>query len=62
MHLSDTIKTSLKKIFCVESEYALSETYNEWWATNLNCLLFSFMMLDKKTRKKNAYNYIRCVC
>lgn len=54
MHLSDTIKTSLKKIFCVESEYALSETYNEWWATNLNCLLFSFMMLDKKNKKKEC--------
>ena len=54
MHLNDTIKKSLKKIFCVDSEYALSETYNEWWTTNLNCLLFSFMILDKKTKKKEC--------
>ena len=33
------VKSYLRNVFCIKSEYLLSESYNEWWATNLNCLI-----------------------
>ena len=53
------IKSYLKDLFCVKSEYLLSEAYNEWWATNLNCLVISFMMLEKKSNKKECLRFYK---
>jgi hypothetical protein len=53
----NTVKKYLHKLFCVNSDFLLSESYNEWWATNLNCLLYGFMMLDKKDNKKECLSF-----
>ena len=59
LHNDINVKQYLKNIFCVKSEYLLSETYNEWWATNIHCLLLSFMMLEKKTNKKECLSFYK---
>ena len=59
LHSDINIKKYLKSIFCVKSEYYLSESYNEWWATNIHCLLLSFMMLEKKTNKKECLSFYK---
>lgn len=51
------IKDYLNGLFCVKSDFLLSESYNEWWATNLNCLLYAFMMLEKKSNKKECLSF-----
>jgi len=55
----EVVRTYLKSLFCVKSDYFLSESYNEWWATNLNCLLCSFMMLEKKNSKKECLEFYK---
>jgi hypothetical protein len=59
LHSDINIKKYLKNIFCVKSEYYLSETYNEWWATNIHSLLISFMMLKKKTNKAECLSFYK---
>ena len=55
---SDTdVKKYLNGLFCIKSDFLLSESYNEWWATNLNCLLYGFMMLEKKSNKAECLTF-----
>ena len=51
------VKKYLNGLFCIKSDFLLSESYNEWWATNLNCLLYGFMMLEKKSNKKECLSF-----
>jgi hypothetical protein len=51
------VKKYLNGLFCIKSDFLLSESYNEWWATNLNCLLNAFMMLEKKSNKKECLSF-----
>lgn len=51
------VKKYLNELFCIKSDFLLSESYNEWWATNLNCLLNAFMMLEKKSNKKECLSF-----
>jgi len=51
------VKKHLTEMFCIKSDFLLSESYNEWWATNINCLLYGFMMLEKKSNKKECLGF-----
>lgn len=53
------VKSYLRNVFCIKSEYLLSESYNEWWATNLNSLILSFMMLEKKSNKTECLSFYK---
>jgi hypothetical protein len=61
LHSDINVKSFLKTLFCIKSDYLLSESYNEWWATNLNCLLYSFMMLENKSNKSECLSFYK-VC
>lgn len=51
------VKKYLNSLFCIKSDFLLSESYNEWWATNINCLLYGFMMLEKKSYKRECLSF-----
>jgi len=44
----DNLKKNVKKIFDVNSDFELSESYSEYWATILNASFLSYKLLDDK--------------
>lgn len=42
----EDLRTKMKGIFDVKSEFELSESYSEYWATILNCCFISYNLLD----------------
>ena len=49
----DCLKTNIKKIFDVESDFELSESYSEFWATILNSCFISYNLLDNTNDVEN---------
>ena len=42
----EDLRTKMKGIFDVKSEFEISESYSEYWATILNCCFISYNLLD----------------
>mgnify|MGYP001349097855 CR=1 FL=1 len=59
---SDRISTRVKKLFKIESEMLVFETYAEFWAEIINCMFYSFNILqDKKDFKEFNVLFEYCV-
>jgi len=43
----DSLRTKIKKLFDVQSDFEISESYSEFWAVILNSCFISFKLLDK---------------
>ena len=43
---SDKLSTRVKRIFKIESEMLVYESYTEFWAETINCMFYSFNMLE----------------
>ena len=61
MH-SERISTRLKKIFPVQSDMLVFEAYTEIWAELLNCMFYSFQLLDDKKDFKQFNMYFEFCC
>ena len=59
---SDRISMRLKKIFPVDSEMLVFEAYTEMWAELLNCMFYSFDLLDNKNDFKQFNMYFEFCC
>jgi len=42
------LKSNIKKIFDVDSDFEITEAYSEFWATILNCCFISYELLDNE--------------
>tara|TARA_B100000902_G_scaffold178778_1_gene172017 strand:+ start:188 stop:1450 length:1263 start_codon:yes stop_codon:yes gene_type:complete len=49
----DSLRTKMKKVFDVQSDFEISESYSEFWATILNSCFISFKLLDKPDDVEN---------
>ena len=49
----DILKENTKKIFNVDSDFEISESYSEYWATVINCCFLSFKLLDDKNNEED---------
>ena len=49
----DRLKENIKKIFNVDSDFEISESYSEYWATVINCCFLSFKLLDDKNDEED---------
>ena len=52
------LRKEIKDLFNIESDYEISETYTEFWATIINSCFVSYNLLDDK---KNIENYLTFV-
>lgn len=43
-----SLKNSVKKLYDINSQFEISETYSEFWATIINCCFCSYTLLDTK--------------
>ena len=50
MHFQNynSLKSNIKKIFDVDSDFEITEAYSEYWATILNSLFISYDLLDNE--------------
>lgn len=54
-------KLILKENFFINSKYDLTETYSEFWARQLNLMIFSYLNIEKKEIFKLFYNYYKII-
>jgi len=52
-----TLKTRIKKIYNIKSDFLISEAYCEYWATILNCAFISYEFLYDKHDAENFLLY-----
>lgn len=55
LHMDFSIKNKLKKMFSVNSEFHITETYSEFWANIFNTSIISFMALSNKDDIEEFY-------
>lgn len=53
-----TLKTRIKNIFDIKSDFEISEAYCEYWATVINCAFISYELLYNKKDIENFCLYI----
>ena len=61
MH-SERLSTRLKKLFPVESDMLVYEAYTEMWAEVLNCMFYSFKLIDVKKDFEQFNMYFEFCC
>ena len=49
----DVLKQNIKNIFDVDSDFEMSESYSEYWATVINCCFLSYKLLDDKNNHED---------
>jgi hypothetical protein len=54
----DNLKTDVKKLYDVDSDFEISEAYSEYWATIINSCFISFSLLDDKYDKENFVLFV----
>ena len=59
---SERLSTRLKKLFPVESDMLVYEAYTEMWAEVLNCMFYSFELIDVKKDFKQFNMYFEFCC
>ena len=52
-----TLKTRIKNIYDIKSDFQISESYCEYWATILNCAFISYEFLYDKHDTENFLLY-----
>ena len=53
-----TLKTKIKKIYDIKSDFLISESYCEYWATIINCAFVSYEFLYDKYDNENFLLYL----
>ena len=55
----DNLRNQVKLLFKVESDYELSESYSEFWATIINSCFISYELLDDKNNYSEFLLYVK---
>ena len=54
----DTLRNNIKNIFNVQSDFELSESYTEYWATIINSCFISYSLLDNHNDIENFLLFV----
>lgn len=52
---TDIVNKQLKQLFNVKTDFLLSESYCEFWARTINCMMYTYLQLENKKSNTN-YN------
>lgn len=55
---TSNLKAQVKKLFPIESDFIIEETYAETWARIINCAFVSYVSMERKTDKKEYLMYM----